>query len=116
MQTFDTATPITAILDIPAGHIRFTAGDRAETTVEVLPADASKRRDIKAAEQIRVAYGDGVLRIDAAEARSQLFGDSGSVEVTVRLPAGSRVEGKRPPPASGASDDSATSSSRPPRV
>ncbi|MEU9377012.1 DUF4097 family beta strand repeat-containing protein [Streptomyces sp. NPDC048255] len=37
---------------------------------------------------------DGVLRIGAAPAKSQLFGPAGSVEVTVQLPAGSRVEAK----------------------
>ncbi|HKE72183.1 MAG TPA: DUF4097 family beta strand repeat-containing protein [Acidimicrobiales bacterium] len=41
-----------------------------------------------------VAYRDGVLRIDAPAARNQYLGPSGSVEVTVRLPAGSRIEGK----------------------
>ncbi|MGW0392269.1 DUF4097 family beta strand repeat-containing protein [Streptomyces sp. NPDC003042] len=88
------AAPVTAVLDIPAGLIRFIAADRADTTVEVLPADASKGRDVKAAEQITVAYADGVLRIGAAEAKSRILGDSGSVEVTVQLPTGSRVEAK----------------------
>ncbi|MGC5016292.1 DUF4097 family beta strand repeat-containing protein [Streptosporangium sp. DT93] len=92
MQKFDTPAPVTAVLDIPAGRIRFIAADRADTVVEVLPANASKGRDVKAAERTEVAYGDGVLRIKAPEARNQLLGASGSVEVTVRLPAGSRVE------------------------
>ncbi len=65
MQKFDTPAPITAVLDIPAGRVRFIAADRADTTVEVLPADASKGRDVKAAEQTKVEYGDGVLRIEA---------------------------------------------------
>ncbi|MEU1184411.1 DUF4097 family beta strand repeat-containing protein [Streptomyces sp. NPDC005820] len=94
MQKFDTPAPVSAVLDIPAGRIRFIAADRADTVVEVRPADASKSRDVKAAEQIQVAYGDGVLRIAAAPAKNQLFGPSGSVEVTVQLPAGSHVEGK----------------------
>ncbi|WFB08310.1 DUF4097 domain-containing protein [Streptomyces sp. LX-29] len=94
MQKFDTTAPIATVLDIPAGRIRFIAADRADTTVEVLPADASKSRDVKAAEQIQVAYGDGVLRIEAAPAKSRILGSSGSVEVTVQLPAGSRVEAK----------------------
>ncbi|WP_181806504.1 DUF4097 family beta strand repeat-containing protein [Streptomyces shenzhenensis] len=94
MQKFDTPAPVSAVLDIPAGQIRFIAADRTDTTVEVLPADAARSRDVKAAEQIEVDYADGVLRIAAKEAKNQLFGPSGSVEVTVRLPAGSRVEGK----------------------
>ncbi|CAL9546292.1 DUF4097 family beta strand repeat-containing protein [Streptomyces sp. enrichment culture] len=92
MQKFDTPAPISAVLDIPAGRVQLIAADRADTTVEALPADASKGRDVKAAEQLEVAYGDGVLRIQAPAAKNQYFGPSGSVEVTVRLPAGSRVE------------------------
>ncbi|MFD5318974.1 DUF4097 family beta strand repeat-containing protein [Streptomyces sp. NPDC127098] len=94
MHTFDTPAPISAVLDVPAGHIRFIAADRADTTVEVLPANASKGRDVKAAEQTTVEYADGVLRIDAPAAENQYFGPSGSIEVTVKLPADSRVEAK----------------------
>ena len=94
MQKFDTPAPISAVLDIPAGRIRFIAADRADTTVEVLPANASKGRDVKAAEQTTVEYGDGVLRIEAPAAKNQILGPSGSIEVTVQLPAGSRIEAK----------------------
>ncbi|MCX5207724.1 DUF4097 domain-containing protein [Kitasatospora sp. NBC_00240] len=94
MLKFDTPTPITTVLDIPAGRIRFIAADRADSTVEVLPADAAKGRDVKAAERITVEYADGVLRIGAAPAKNRILGNSGSVEVTVQLPAGSRVEAK----------------------
>jgi len=93
MQKFDTPTPISAVLDIPAGRIRFIAADRADTAVEVLPADASKGRDVKVAEQTEVEYGDGVLRIEAS-AKNQFLGPSGSIEVTVQLSAGSRVKAK----------------------
>ncbi|MEU2272880.1 DUF4097 family beta strand repeat-containing protein [Streptomyces olindensis] len=93
MQTFHTPAPISAVLDIPAGRVRFIAADRADTTVEVLPADASKSRDVKAAEQTAVAYGDGALRIEAP-AKNQYLGPSGAIEVTVQLPADSRVEVK----------------------
>lgn len=94
MQKFRTPTPVSTVLDIPAGRVRFIAADRADTTVEILPADASKGRDVKAAEQITVDCADGVLRITAAPAKHRALGASGSVEVTVQLPAGSRVEAK----------------------
>lgn len=93
MQKFDTPAPIQATVDIPAGRIQFVAADRADTTVEVLPADASKSRDVKVAEQTTVDYGDGVLRIEAP-AKNQYFRPSGAIEVTVQVPAGSRVEAK----------------------
>ncbi|MFE7777976.1 DUF4097 family beta strand repeat-containing protein [Streptomyces sp. NPDC057445] len=94
MQKFDTPAPVSVVLDIPAGHIRLIAADRADTTVEVLPADASKGRDVKASEQTTVEYGDGVLRIEASSAKNRLLGPSGSIEVTIQLPAGSHVEAK----------------------
>ncbi|MFI7233627.1 DUF4097 family beta strand repeat-containing protein [Streptomyces cyaneofuscatus] len=92
MQKFATTAPVTTVLDIPAGRIQFIAADRADTTVEVRPADASRGRDVKAAEQIEVAYDDGVLRITAPATGNRIVGASGSVEVTVQLPAGSHVE------------------------
>ncbi|MFF4018113.1 DUF4097 family beta strand repeat-containing protein [Streptomyces sp. NPDC001843] len=94
MQKFDTPAPIAAVLDIPAGSIRFIAADRTDTTVEILPADAAKGRDVKAAEQTEVAYADGVLRIEVPAAKSRVLGPSGSIEVTVQLPAGSSIEAK----------------------
>ncbi|MYQ77627.1 MULTISPECIES: hypothetical protein [unclassified Streptomyces] len=95
MPKFDTPAAVTARVAIPAGLIRFIAADRADTVVEVLPADPSKSRDTKAADRVEVAYADGVLDIRAAkEGRNRLLGDSGSVEITVQLPAGSHVEAK----------------------
>ncbi|TCO48521.1 putative adhesin [Kribbella antiqua] len=94
MQKFDTTAPISAVLDIPAGRIQVIGADRTDTTVEVRPADASKGRDVKAAEETTAEYVDGVLRIQGPPAKKQILGPSGSVEVTVQLPAGSRVEAK----------------------
>lgn len=93
MTTYSTPELISAVLDIPAGSIRLVATDRTDTAVEVVPADASKGRDVKAAEQTTVQYADGVLRI-ALVAMNQYFGPSGAVAVTVQLPAGSQVEVK----------------------
>ncbi|MFJ6632409.1 DUF4097 family beta strand repeat-containing protein [Streptomyces sp. NPDC091376] len=94
MQKFDTSAPISAVLNIPAGRVQFIAADRADTTVEVLPADPSKNRDTKTAEQTSVAYADGVLRITTPAPDNQFLGPSGSLTVTVQLPAGSHVEAK----------------------
>ncbi|KRD18776.1 MULTISPECIES: DUF4097 family beta strand repeat-containing protein [unclassified Streptomyces] len=91
MQKFATAAPVSVVLDVPAGRVRFIAADRADTTVEVLPADASRSRDVKAAQETSVDFADGALRITAAP-KNQLLGASGALEVTVQLPAGSHVE------------------------
>ncbi|MFE0022600.1 DUF4097 family beta strand repeat-containing protein [Amycolatopsis sp. NPDC059021] len=92
MQKFATPAPISAVLDIPAGSVQLVAADRADTVVEVLPADATKGRDVKAAELTTVDYTDGVLRIHTPAAKNQYFGPTGSLRVTIQLPAGSRVE------------------------
>jgi hypothetical protein len=94
MQTFDTPTPISAVLDIPAGRVQFIAADQADTTVQVQPANASKSRDVKAAERTTVQYRDGVLRIETSAAKNQILSSSGSIEVTITLPAGSRIQAK----------------------
>ncbi|KOU27371.1 hypothetical protein ADK52_08600 [Streptomyces sp. WM6372] len=94
MQKFETAAPIAVVLDVAAGRVQLIAADRADVAVEVRPADASKGRDVKVAEQATVEFVDGVLRIATAVAKHQVLGASGAVEVTVQLPAGSRVEAK----------------------
>ncbi|HTJ39405.1 MAG TPA: DUF4097 family beta strand repeat-containing protein [Dactylosporangium sp.] len=94
MNTFDTTAPIAAVIDVPAGRVQVIAADRANATVEVRPADAGKGRDVKAAEQTTVEFRDGVLHVQAPPARHQVLGPSGSVEVTVQVPAGSKVTAK----------------------
>ncbi|MDX2733672.1 DUF4097 family beta strand repeat-containing protein [Streptomyces sp. PA03-2a] len=93
MQKFDTLAPISAVLVIPAGRIQVIAADRADTVVEVRPVNASKSRDVKAAEQTTTEYVGGVLRVEVP-VKNQYLGPSGAVEVTVQLPAGSRIEAK----------------------
>ncbi len=91
MPTFDTPTPITAALDVPAGRVRVVAAERAGTTVEVRPVDATRTRDVQAAERTTVELHDDVLRV-TTPARRESLGPSGAVEVTVQLPAGSHLE------------------------
>ncbi|MFI5528318.1 DUF4097 family beta strand repeat-containing protein [Kitasatospora sp. NPDC051853] len=85
MNTFTTT------LNIASGRIRIIATDRTDATVRVLPADPGSSRDVKAAEQTVVEQQDGTLRIHTPESAKRAFGPSGSVEVTVQLPTGSRV-------------------------
>lgn len=92
MQKFDTPAAITAVLAVPAGTIRFIAADRTDTVVELRPADPAKNRDVKTVQQTEVSYADGVLRIVTDSAAHRLLGPSGALEVTVRLPSGSRIE------------------------
>ncbi|MFD6314305.1 DUF4097 family beta strand repeat-containing protein [Streptomyces nigra] len=95
MHTFDAPAPIALVLDVPAGRLQLIAGERRDATVEVRPADASHGRDVEAAERIDVTCADGVLSVTAATPSGmRSLRDPGSVEVTVRLPAGSRVDAK----------------------
>ncbi|MGI5323837.1 DUF4097 family beta strand repeat-containing protein [Actinomadura nitritigenes] len=93
MNTFATPAPITATLDVPAGRVQVIAADRADTSVQVRAADPGRGRDAKAAEQVSVEFADGVLRVQAP-AGNQYLGSTGAVEVTIQLPAGSRVQAK----------------------
>ncbi|MGW6913258.1 DUF4097 family beta strand repeat-containing protein [Kitasatospora sp. NPDC054939] len=90
---FETPTAITTAIAIPAGRIQLIAADRTETVVEIRPANPAKSRDVKAVEETRVDFRDGTLHITSA-VKNQLFGATGSVEVTVRLPVGSHVDAK----------------------
>jgi DUF4097 and DUF4098 domain-containing protein YvlB len=95
MPTFDTPEPIFAAIDIGAGHVRISAGDRSDTVVEVLPTDDSEDADVKAAEQTRVEYGNGRLLVKGPKRklRSPLRRNA-SIDVIVELPTDSRVDAK----------------------
>jgi hypothetical protein len=90
MPTFDTPEPISTTAHVGAGSIRFTAEDRTDTVVEVLPRDPKKDKDVRAAEQTEVTYTSGVLTVRTKQ--RYLVGPTGSVDVTVELPTGSRVD------------------------
>ena len=96
MPTFDTPQPIALHVDIGVGEIRIAASDRADTVVEVRPADPAKRADVAAAEQTRVDYADGVLHIKGPKGwRHSSFRAGGEgIHVQVDLPAGSAVRGE----------------------
>lgn len=91
MPTFPTPAPIAARLDLPSGTVEVLAGDRADTVVEIAPADPARSRDAKAAEGAAVSCADGVLRIEVP-AGNRYVGATGSVRAAVRLPAGSGLE------------------------
>jgi hypothetical protein len=94
MPTFSTPGPIAVHLELAAGEVRLVAGDRVDTVVEVRPADPSAGADVRAAEETRVDFSGGGLRVKAPRQRGPgLFGKVGAVEVVVELPAGSSLHG-----------------------
>ncbi|MFE4535118.1 DUF4097 domain-containing protein [Streptomyces scopuliridis] len=91
MPSFDTPTTISATAHVEAGSIRFVAADRLDTLVEVRPRDPKKDQDVRATEQTEVRYANGLLTIRTPKQR-YLVGRTGTVDVTVELPTGSRVD------------------------
>ncbi|MEU4168984.1 DUF4097 family beta strand repeat-containing protein [Streptomyces sp. NPDC026665] len=90
MPTFDTPEAIEATARVDAGSIRFTASERTDTVVEVRPRDPGKSVDTRTAEQTEVGYARGALTIRTP--RSSPFGRTGTVDVSVELPTGSRID------------------------
>ncbi|WP_345579411.1 DUF4097 family beta strand repeat-containing protein [Nonomuraea rosea] len=116
MPAFDSPGPILTVIDLATASIRIRAGDRTDTVVEVRPSDAHNDADVQAARHTRIEYADGRLLVRADQtwaasgsgrgpsldllvespanwARSLLLGP-GSVNVTIDVPAGSRLDAK----------------------
>nr|BFE75696.1 hypothetical protein GCM10020092_089970 [Actinoplanes digitatis] len=92
MPTFDTPEPISVTLELGVGDVRIAASDRADTVVEVRPTDLSDESDVAAAQQVRVDYANGTLRVTGPKARAFDFSrKTRSVDVSIELPSGSRV-------------------------
>ncbi len=95
MPTFETPQPISVTIELVVGDTRITASDRSDTVVEVRPRDAAKAADAKTAEQTRVEYAGGRLLVKAPKSwrEHSPFSAGGTVDVTIDLPTGSRIEG-----------------------
>ncbi|MFG2495608.1 DUF4097 domain-containing protein [Streptomyces caniferus] len=91
MPSFDTPEPISVTAHVEAGSIQFTAGDRRDTVVEVRPRDPQREVDVRAAGQTEVTFASGALTVRTPKQR-YLLGRTGTVDVTVDLPAGSRID------------------------
>jgi hypothetical protein len=94
MPTFATPEPISVSLEPVVGNVRIIASDRADTVVDVRPSDETNSSDVKAAELTRVEFSGGTLSVKAPKMRPFDFSTkSRSIEVTIKLPDGSRVHG-----------------------
>ncbi|MFF2526352.1 DUF4097 family beta strand repeat-containing protein [Streptomyces liangshanensis] len=91
MPSFSTPLPISVTARVDAGSIQFTATDRTDTVVTVAPRDPKKDQDVRTAEQTEVTYTSGVLTIRTPKQR-YLLGRTGTVDVSVDLPAESAVD------------------------
>jgi DUF4097 and DUF4098 domain-containing protein YvlB len=93
MPTFSTPEPILVSVELMAGNTHITAGERDETVVEVAPRDASRKADVRAAEQTRVEFADGKLLV-RSPGKGLTLTRGWAVDVTIALPAGSRVQAR----------------------
>ncbi|MER5733659.1 hypothetical protein ABT084_35895 [Streptomyces sp. NPDC002138] len=94
-ETFETPEPISASVEFDMGTIRVTASKRADTVVDVRPSNPGEDLDVRAAQQTKVSYSAGQLVVKGPRKRS-LFGRSGSLDITLALPAGSDLRGDCP--------------------
>ncbi|RSM57313.1 DUF4097 family beta strand repeat-containing protein [Amycolatopsis sp. WAC 01376] len=94
MPSFATPEPILADLEPVVGNVRIVAGDRTETVVEVAPLDENNASDVDAAKRTVVEFSGGTLTVRAPKMRLLDFSNrTRSIDVTIELPAGSRVQG-----------------------
>jgi hypothetical protein len=92
VQTFETPAPIAAVLELSVADVLLHASERADTTVDVRPADPGNERDVRAAEETRVELAGTRLLVRMPKARSLTsWGKPGSVEIEIGLPAGSQL-------------------------
>ncbi|NNH72861.1 hypothetical protein HLB23_23885 [Nocardia uniformis] len=94
MPTFQTPEPIAITVDVLSGGVTVIASDRADTVVEVRPADVSKKDSVRAAEQTRIDFVAGTLTVKTPrDWRSYTpFAGDPSIEVTIEVPTGSRLK------------------------
>jgi putative adhesin len=91
MPNYETPEPISVTIEFGVGNVRLAAGDRTDTVVEVRPSDEADESDVKAAQQTRVDYANGTLQITGPKRTFDFSKKTRSVDVTVELPAGSRL-------------------------
>jgi DUF4097 and DUF4098 domain-containing protein YvlB len=90
MPRFDTPEPVMARVYANSGSIRLIATERADTVVEIRPRNESRTADVRSAEDARIDYTHGTLTVSPAKF-GLLGARMGAVDITIELPASSRV-------------------------
>ncbi len=94
MPSFATPEPIVASIEPGVGNVRIIASARTDTVVDVRPSDETDESDVKAAAQTTVDFSGGTLTVRGPKLRPlDMSKKSRSIEVTVELPEGSRLQG-----------------------
>src|SRR5215472_15352090 len=87
MTAFATPGPIAATVEVAGARVRLTASDRTDTVVLVEPVNEASRSDVKVAGKTKVDFADGQLSVKTTTPGAK----SGSVSITIDLPAGSSL-------------------------
>ncbi|MCR3718855.1 MULTISPECIES: DUF4097 family beta strand repeat-containing protein [Prauserella salsuginis group] len=96
MFVFDTPGPVSVMLELGvARDVRIVASDRADTIVEAAASNPSDESDVDAARNLRADRSGDEVRITGHKNRPFDFSRrTRSADITVKLPAGSRVHAK----------------------
>lgn len=94
MPTYQTPDPIAVTVEVLSADVIVHAADRTDTVVAIRPADDSKKGDIRAAEQTRVDFADGVLTVTTPKdwRTHTPFGGNPTIAVSIEVPSGSRLK------------------------
>ena len=90
MTTYPVSGPADVRVELQMGRIDVVAESRRDLAVEIAPANPHRAGDRSAADAVRVTQAGSDLRI-VGPVRFNLFGSGDSVDVSVRIPAGSDV-------------------------
>ncbi|MGY0498955.1 DUF4097 family beta strand repeat-containing protein [Nocardia sp. FBN12] len=94
MPTFQTPQPIAVAVDVPCGDVTVIASDRTDTVVEIRPAVASSKADVRAAQEIQVEFVGGKLTVETPKKWKTIrpFGGTATLSVTIEVPSGSVLD------------------------
>jgi len=94
VPTFTTPEPVAVTLEVSSGRVTIAASDRADTVVQISPADQASSSDVKAAEHVQVDYSGGRLLIKEPEQRGlgKFIGKGGAIDVAIDIPTGSSLQ------------------------
>jgi putative adhesin len=92
MPKYETPGPVSVTLELGTGNVRVTASNRTDTVVEVRPSSEADESDVKTAQQVRVDFAGGMLRVTGPKPGAFDFSrKSRSVDVSIELPSDSEV-------------------------
>jgi hypothetical protein len=97
MPEFETPQPIAVTVEVFLGQVEIIASDRADAVVEVRPSNATKKEDVRAAQETEVDFAAGHLTVKGPGGWKMYTlpraWHTPSIDVTIEVPTGSRVHG-----------------------